>query len=278
MNTDVMVVLAALTPENMADEIVDMWSQFKQARTSWEAEMIELRAYMFATSTNTTENNTNDFHNSTTIPKLSQIATNLRANYNAHLFSNPNWAQFDAFDKDADSLKQRNVIEAYVRTKITRKNYEGELGKIIDDWILGGCFAQQRYITEFGEDKNGNKIITYQGPVLERIAPQDIAFDVTASSFAAARKVIRRVYTFGDIAKMVNSDAHSAFTPELLEDIRTTRTSVRASGIANAPEGVNWKDQTLSRDGFGSMLDYIRSDLVEVHEFYGDMYRTTRLP
>ena len=272
MNTDVMVVLAALTPTVMADEIVDLWSQFKQARTSWEAEMIELRAYMFATSTNTTENSGNNFHNSTTIPKLSQIATNLRANYNAHLFSNPNWAQFDAFDKDADSLSQRNVIEAYVRTKITRKNYEGELGKIIDDWILGGCFAQQRYVTEFGVDANDNKTIVYQGPVLERIAPQDIAFDVTASSFAAARKVIRRVYTFGDIAKMVASDAHSAFTKEILEDIRTTRTSVRASGIANAPEGVNWKDQTLTRDGFGSMLDYIRSDLVEVHEFYGDMY------
>ena len=272
MNTDVMVVLAALTPTVMADEIVDLWSSFKQARTSWEAEMVELRAYMFATSTNTTENSGNAFHNSTTIPKLSQIATNLRANYNAHLFSNPNWAQFDAFDKDADSLAQRNVIEAYVRTKITRKNYEGELGKIIDDWILGGCFAQQRYVTEFGEDANGNKTITYQGPVLERIPPQDIAFDVTASSFAAARKVIRRVYTFGDIAKMVNSDAHSAFTQEILDDIRTTRTSVRASGIANAPEGVNWKDQTLTRDGFGSMLDYIRSDLVEVHEFYGDMY------
>lgn len=272
MNTDVSVVLAALTPETMADEIVKIWTDFKSARDSWEAEMVELRAYMFATSTQTTENSASNFHNSTTIPKLSQIATNLRANYNAHLFSNPNWAQFEAFDKDSNSLQQRNVVEAYVRTKIKRKNYEGELGKIVDDWILGGCFAQQRYVTEHGVDANGNAIITYQGPVLDRIPPQDIVFDVTASSFQAARKVIRRVYTFGDIAKMVKSDAHSAFTPELLESIRTTRTNVRASGIVNAPEGVNWKEATLSKDGFGSMLNYINSDLIEVHEFYGDMY------
>lgn len=272
MNTEVMTVLAALTPETMADEITNMWNRFKNARTSWEEEMVELRAYVFATSTNTTENSINNFHNSTTIPKLSQIATNLRANYNAHLFSNPNWAQFQAFDQVDDALEQRNVVEAYVRTKIERKNYEGTLAQIVDDWILGGCFAQQRYVTEKGVDGNGNETIVYQGPVLERLSPEDIAFDVTASSFRRASKVIRRIYTFGDIARLVNDDAHSAFTQEMLEGIRTTRASVRASGIINTPEGVNWKEQALSKDGFGSMLDYVQADLVEVHEFYGDMY------
>ena len=272
MNTEVMTVLHALTPDTMAKEITNMWTRYKQARSSWENEMVELRAYMFATSTNTTEGNTNNFNNSTTIPKLSQIATNLRANYNAHLFSNPNWAQFQAFDQTEDALAQRNTIEAYVRTKIQRKNYEGPLGQIIDDWILGGCFGQQRYVTEHGQDKNGNKIITYQGPIMERISPEDIVFDVTASSFRNASKVIRRVYTFGDIARLVADDTHAAFTQEMLDGIRETRTSVRASGIMQSPEGVDWKNQALTRDGFGSMLDYVQSDLIEVHEFYGDMY------
>jgi hypothetical protein len=273
MNTDVAAVIAALTPENMADEILQMWTRFKNARTSWEEEMVELRAFQFATSTRTTEANQPGFKNSTTIPKLSQIATNLRANYNAHLFSNPNWVQFEAHDKDSATLEQRNVVEAYARTKAERKDYEGILGTCLDDWLFAGAtFAQQRYVTEWGKDGNDNDIVTYQGPVLEKIAPADIAFDVTASSFQAARKVIRRVYTIGDIAKMVNSDEHSAFTPELLENLRITRNNVRSAGYTVAPEGVDWKQTALTRDGFGNLLDYMNSDIVEVHEFYGDMY------
>ena len=272
MSTNVSAVIEALSPDAVTSEVLRMWSSFKNARVSWEAEQVELRAFLYATSTNTTEAGQPGFNNSTTIPKLSQIATNLRANYNAHLFSNPNWVQFEAFDKDSTSLMQRNVVEAYARTKAQRKNYEGVFGTLVDDWLMGGCFAEQRYVTEMGTDKAGEPIVVYQGPVLERIPSDDIVFDVTATSFQAARKVVRRVYTFGDLAKLVASDVHSAFTQELLEGIRTTRASVRASGIVTAPEGVDWKNEALTRDGFGSMLDYVHSDLIEVHEFYGDMY------
>ncbi len=272
-NTNAMSVLRALTPEVMADEIINQWARYKLARVSWEGEMLEIRNYQYATSTNTTEVRSAGFNNSTTIPKLSQIAMNLKANYSSHLFGNPNWAQFEAFDSDSASIQSRKIVEAYVRTKLRRKDYEEVIDSCVDDWILTGmCFAQQRYVTEMGKDASGQTVALYQGPVLERIAPQDIAFDVTARDFKSAIKIIRKVYSLGDIARLVESDAHSAFTPELLEELRQTKMMVKASGVIQAPEGVNWKDELLTKDGFGNMLDYANGDVVEVHEFYGDMY------
>ncbi len=273
MNTNVQVLIEALTPEDMADEIVVLWQRFREARVSWEQEMIELRAFQFATSTRTTEARQPGFKNSTTIPKIAHIASNLRANFNAHLFGNPKWIQFEAFDRDSASLTARKNIEAYARTKASRKDYESVLRTCVDDWLFAGaCFAQQRYVTEVEKDDDGNEKILYQGSVLERIPSEDIVFDVTSESFQRARKVIRKVYTLGDIAKLVKSEAHAAFTQQLLDNIRTTRTLVRSSGIVRVPEGVDWKSTALQRDGFGELLEYVNSDLVEVHEFYGDMY------
>ena len=274
MSTNAMSIVGILTPEKLADEVSLMWTTFKNARISWEAEMLEIRNYKYATSTRTTEVGDAGFNNSTTIPKLSQIATNLKANYDAHLFGNPNWIQFEPFDSDAAAKEAKANLEAYARTKARRKDYEGVLNANLDDWIdTGVTFAQQRYVTETYKDSQGHAKVLYQGPVLERIPPSDIVFDVTASSWKAARKVIRKSYTLGDIARMIQEDASSPFTQEHLDNMRTTRHAVRSSGISSAPSsGVDWKNQALSKDGFGSMLSYMNSDVVEVLEFYGDMY------
>jgi len=273
MSTNVLSLLAALTPENMADEIINKWVRFKLARNSWESEMLEIRNYAFATSTRTTEVNSNQYNNSTTIPKLSQIAMNLKANYSAHLFGNPDWVQFEAFDTDSASLESKEMVEAYARTKVKRKGYEKVFDRCLDDWIYTGvAFAQQRYVTEMGTDRSGNPMMIYQGPVLERISPDDICFDVTATDFKSAVKIVRKIYTLGDIARLVNDDSHPAFTQSMLDNIRNTKLLVRSSGMIKPPEGVDWKGQALTKDGFGDLLDYVSGDLVEVHEFYGDMY------
>ena len=113
MTTNAHAMVQLLTPDAMANEISDLWDRFKRARSSWESEMIEIRNYKYATSTRTTELNQAGFKNSTTVPKLSQIAMNLQANYNAHLFSNPNWAQFEAFSQDSASKESKKNLEAY---------------------------------------------------------------------------------------------------------------------------------------------------------------------
>jgi len=273
MTTDAHAVVQLLTPETMADEISTLWDTFKSARSSWEAEMLEIQNYKYATSTRTTELNQAGFKNSTTVPKLPEIALNLQASYNAHLFSNPNWAQFEAFNEDAASKSSKDIVEAYVRTKLRRKDYEGVLNKNLIDWVdTGATFAQQRYITKTYEDINGHAKMLYQGPVLEKINPEDIVFDVTASSFAQARKIIRKTYGLGDIRKQLDEDADTPFTHEILEEMRTTRKMVRSSGITGAPSGVEWKSETLSKAGFGNLLNYMQGDTVEILEFYGDFY------
>ncbi len=273
MTTNVHSMVELLTPDTMADEITVLWDKFKAARSSWEAEMLEVRNYKYATSTRTTETGAAGFKNSTTIPKLAQIAMNLQANYTAHLFSNKDWAQFEAFNSDSASKSVKDVVQAYVRTKLRRKAYEEVLNTNLVDWIdTGTTFAQQRYITESYEDANGHSKMLYQGTVLEKISPEDIVFDVTASSFKAARKIIRKTYGLGDIRNLIDEDADTPFTHEMLEELRTTRQSVRSSGITGTHSGIDWKTETLTKSGFGSLLDYMQGDTVEVLEFYGDFY------
>jgi hypothetical protein len=273
MTTNVHAMIAELTPDKMATEIDLIWHNYKSARYSWEQEMLEIREYKYATSTNTTGVRDAGFANSTTIPKLSQIAMNLQANYSAHLFSNPKWAQFEAFDDNAAAIESRKLVEAYVRTKLNRKDYEAVFNKLLIDWIDSGvCFAQQRYITETYEDINGHSKMLYQGCVLERISPEDIVFDVTATSFAKATKVIRKAYSLGDIRAEIDENPESPFTHELLEEMRVTRQNVRSAGNLGSTRGIKWKDQALSRAGLGSLMNYMNGDIVEVLEFYGDFY------
>lgn len=272
-NANVMTVIGLLTPEQLADEILLRWDNYRNARQSWEREMMELRSYQFATSTRTTEVGINPFHNSTTIPKLSHIAMNLRANYNAHLFGARNWIHFEAANQDETLADKVKVITAYARTKAERKDYEGVLGTCVDDWLYAGAaFAQQRYVKEMGVDSNGDPMLLYQGTVLERIPTEDIVFDVTAASFRDSAKVIRKQYTIGDIARFVNDTSHPEFTHELLEELRTTRNFIRGAGVTSSARGIDWKNEALTKDGFGNMLEYMNTDKVEIHEFYGDMY------
>lgn len=273
MPTNAHSVVALLTPQQLAIEISQLFTQYKNARQPWEEEMLEIRSFLYATDTRSTQAGALPFKNSTTIPKLSQIATNLMANYTAHLFSNPKWAQFQAFDSDAATKEQRAIVEAYVRTKIKRKKYEKVLRQCLTDWVnTGVCFAEQQYVTEFGTDFEGNEVILYQGPVLRRIPPMDQVFDVTAESFNAAVKIIRKVYTLGDIARDIQDNNNSMFDDKMLEELRTTRQSVRSSGLKKAPEGIDWQGIGLQKDGFGDLLNYMSGDMVEVMEFYGDLY------
>ena len=275
MSTNAQTILAALTPEKLADEISIMWDTYKSARASWEAEVLEIRNYKYATSTNTTENNENNFANSTTVPKLSQIAMNLQANYTAHLFSNPKWAQFEAFDKAGTDKEARKVIEAYVRTKVKRKDYEDVFNKLLIDWIdTGMCFAQQRYTTETYVDGLGHTKMLYQGCVLERVSPEDIVFDVTATSFAKSAKVIRKMYSLGDIRGEIDENPDTPFTHAMLEEMRLTRMNIRNAGGLGSTRGINWRDETLTKAGLGSLMTYMKGDMVEVLEFYGDYYST----
>lgn len=273
MTTNAKVLETLLTPDKMAQEIVNFWNDWKGARSEWEEEVSEIRDFVYATDTRTTQVGQNDFANSTTVNKLAQIQANLKANYSAHLFSNPNWAQFEPYNLEEETLQQRQKVEAYVRTKFRRKNYEKVMRKCLDDWINSGvCFGQQTYVREFGVDVEGNKKVLYEGTELHRIHPNDIVFDVTASSWEKCGKVIRRTFTLGDIARDIEENPDSYFDEEMLEKMRTLRQYVNSAGVKKSATGIDYKSIGLTKSGLGDELNYIRSGLVEVHEYYGDLY------
>lgn len=272
MPTNSLDVYQLVSPEQVAHEISVTWDRWKNDRDRWEEETVEIRNYIYATDTRTTTNNSNPFMNSTTTPKLTQIAQNLKANYMSHLFSNPDWINWEAANRDSALESKRKSIEAYLRTKARSQNMISTFESILDDWIItGNCFAGMEYVNEWHLDPlTQEKVTTYVGPRLFRISPHDIAFNVAATNWKSAPKIVRSLKAFGDLARDVEEKPNLGYTQELLDKMRNNRISVRnAQAISQADID---KSRGLIADGFSDLRDYYNSDLVEILEFYGDWY------
>ncbi len=107
-----------IDPHGLAVDIADRWVNWNQARQTKVEEWKELRNYIYATDTRNTTNNKLPWTNSTTTPKLTQIADNLHANYFAALFPQKRWFRFEAQDNDANTKSKRDVIQAYMENKL----------------------------------------------------------------------------------------------------------------------------------------------------------------
>lgn len=266
-------VRGALSPDQVADEIAQSWDQWKRDRTSWEENVLEVRNFVYATDTRTTSNNKNPFKNSTTTPKLSQIAQNLKANYTSHMFSNPDWINWEAENSAPELGKKRKAIESYVRTKMRLNGSAQVIDALLDDWIhTGVCFTRLVYVNESHEDEQGNPIPGYVGPRLERISPHDIVFNIAATSWDRSPKIIRSLVSMGELARrQMDEPENTMWTKEVMDSIRARRNTMR-----NNSKEVSKADMDKSRqyiaDGFASITEYYNSDLVEILEFYGDWY------
>lgn len=267
-------VVQLVSPESVADEIAKTWDKWKADRDRWEEEVIEIRNYLYATDTRTTTNVSNPFMNSTTTPKLTQIAQNLKANYMSHLFSNPEWINWEGANRDSAVESKRKSIEAYLRTKARAQNIVSVFDSLLDDWIItGNCFAGLEYVNETHKDPiTGETVVTYTGPRLYRISPHDVCFNIAANSWETAPKIIRSLKSLGDLAREVEEKPNLGYTQDLLNKLRGNRLAVRhAKEIGQSDMD---KSRGLIADGFSDIREYYNSDLVEILEFYGDWYDT----
>lgn len=265
-------VMQLVSPEGIADEIAVTWDRWKNDRVVYEDETIEIRSYVYATDTRTTGNIANPFMNSTTTPKLTQIAQNLKANYMSHLFSNTDWINWEAANRESALEQKRKTIEAYLRTKARSQNIVSTFGSLIDDWIItGNCYAGLEYVTETHVDPlTGLEFPVYVGPRLYRISPHDICYNIAATSWEQAPKIIRSLKSMGDLARDIDERPNLGYTRDLLNKLRNNRTAVRsAKEIGQADMD---KSRGLIADGFSDIREYYNSDLVEILEFYGDWY------
>ena len=256
-----------IEPHALATDISDRWTTWNNGRQTKIEEWKELRNYIYATDTRTTSNSKLPWTNSTTTPKLTQIADNLHANYFSALFPQQRWFKFQAHDEESDTKNKRDAIQAYMENKIRQSDFENTVSKLINDYIqYGNCFATVDFARDYTDYDNGETIVNYVGPKLVRISPFDICFNPLAPSFGDSPKIVRSVLTLGEIARKVDETVDNGYMKEILDKMLVNR-----SGMSGQDVDVN-KSQAFIADGFATLNEYYESNFVELLTFYGDIY------
>ena len=232
--------------------------------------MKELRNYIFQTDTTQTSNAKLAWKNKTSIPKICQIRDNLHANYLAALFPHDNWFKWEAATQDAALRSNAKLIEAYMQQKIRESNFKSVISEALYDYIdYGNAFGEVTYESEVHKLADGQAIAVYNGPVLHRISPYDIYFDVSSSNFKDASKITRTIVSLGSLQYAADTDPAFAWVTKAL----TSRERVRSDLNAYSDSDLD-KSEGLGIDGFGSLSTYYSSDMVELLEYEGDTYNS----
>jgi hypothetical protein len=243
-----------------------MWTRWDNARNSWKSDQQELRQYLFATDTRSTSNNKLPWKNSTVTPKLTQIRDNLHANYMAALFPSENWFFWESTDKDAELAKKRFAITNYMKQKLKASNFQLLVSKLIYDYIdFGNVVVTYDYVRDTISDKNGNLVNKYIGPRAYRINPNDLVFNPLSEDFSKTPVVRRMLKSFGDLLSDIETRPGLNYNKAVVDKAMAFRQNFR-----DDPEFK--KEVNLAIDGFGSADEYLTGDMVELLEFWGDIY------
>ena len=178
----------------LAAHLSDQYRNFSMQRDPKVVEWMELRNYIFATSTRDTTNKTLPWKNSTTTPKLTQLRDNLHANYMAALFSSGNrWFKWEGADRSSVTTSKTQAIEAYMENKMRVGGFEKIVSKLLYDYIdYGNAIADVEYIIDSHVDNvTAETIVTYVGPKLVRVSPLDHIFNPLAAEYTNTPKFTR---------------------------------------------------------------------------------------
>ena len=256
-----------IDPHGLAEDIADRWTQWHNARRTKIEEWKELRNYIYATDTRTTSNSKLPWTNSTTTPKLTQIADNLHANYFSALFPQKRWFRFEANDADSDVKSKRDVIQAYMENKIRQSDFVETTSKLINDYIqYGNCFATVEFARDYTEYEDGERAVNYVGPKLVRISPFDICFNPLAASFADSPKIVRTMMSMGELARKIEETVDNDYLKQIFEKMVNNRAAVSGNDVDID------KSHAFTADGFTNLNEYYESNYVELMTFYGDIY------
>ena len=252
--------------DSLAVKISDMWTRWDSGRSQWKDDQQELRNYLYATDTRKTSNNKLPWKNSTVTPKLTQIRDNLHANYMAALFPSDNWFFWEAEDKDPELLAKRYAIVNYMKQKLKASKFELLISQLVYDYIdFGNVLVTYDYVRDTITDTNGNVTTRYIGPKAYRINPNDVVFNPLAESFQQTPIVRRLLKSMGDLLTDIETKPALNYNKNVIKKVMQFRQSYR-----DDPEFK--KTHNLSIDGFGSVEEYLDSDMVELLEFWGDIY------
>ena len=256
-----------IDPHGLAEDIADRWTQWHNARRTKVEEWKELRNYIYATDTRTTSNSKLPWTNSTTTPKLTQIADNLHANYFSALFPQKRWFRFEANDAASDIKSKRDVIQAYMENKIRQSDFVNTTSKLINDYIqYGNCFATVEFERDYTEYEDGERAVNYVGPKLVRISPFDICFNPLAANFGESPKIVRSMMSMGELARKIEETVENDYLNKIFEKMVGNRAAVSGNDVDID------KSHAFTADGFTNLNEYYESNYVELMTFYGDIY------
>lgn len=256
-----------IAPHALATEIADRWTIWNNSRQQKIEEWKEIRNYIYATDTRTTSNSKLPWTNSTTTPKLTQIADNLHANYFSALFPQKRFFRFEASDQEANTKNKRDVIQAYMENKIRQSDFENTVSKLINDYIqYGNCFATVDFVRDYTEYEDGERAVNYVGPKLVRVSPFDICFNPLAASFIDSPKIVRTLLTKGEVKRKIDETVDNAYMNDIFEKMMHNRSYATGNDV-----DVH-KSEGFLADGFSDIKQYFESDYIEILTFYGDMY------
>ena len=268
----VLEICNVLEPDELVEEIVNMYQGFESGRSEWIKMVKEIREYLFSTDTTTTSGSALPWKNKTVIPKLTQIRDNLHANYMAALFPNDNWLKWEGHSQEASVKDKQLAIEAYMENKTRISGFIDTVSELLYDYIdTGNATGEVVYVRETAiDDETNQEYVVYQGPVLRRISTHDIVFNPTSISFDKTPKIVRYIKTLGDLAWDVKHRPDLQYDEAVFQEMVETRQAL----AGYKPADVN-KARSLTVDGFSSLSEYYGSSYVEILEFDGNIYDKT---
>jgi hypothetical protein len=260
-------------PEAQAEIVSNLWSQWNSARQTWISEKKELRNYLFATDTTKTANSMLHWKNSTTLPKLTQIRDNLHSNYIAAAFPNDNWLKWEGYSLDAEVAAKKDAITSYMRNKTREDNFMEVVSQLLLDYIdYGNAFCDVKFVQEYKKDpETGEDIPQYIGPRATRIHPFNIVFNPLAEDFYKSPKIVRHLKNIGELKKDAEDQPQNAGLQKAVAIAEAMRSKAITGGSSKEESDMF---EGLSMDGFGSYSEYLRSGMVELLEFEGDIFDT----
>ena len=252
----------------LAREISSLHDSWSSQKTTHDARIREAKQFVFATSTRETSNVTNDHDHSTNIPKITQIYDSLKANYGSALMPHDHWFKFEGQDTKSVNKETRRKLEAYLRTKHRQNGLEAVADELLDDWVLeGNCFAGVYFTNKSATGSNGVSTQGYKGPMVYRISPNDIVFNPLSINFDSAPKIIRSVLSLGELARKIKERPGDEYLNEVFDKLVYVRQKVNGYTI----DDINKSTQYVM-DGYGSYGEYLKSNHVEILDFYGDIF------
>ena len=255
---------------SLASEIALHWQTWDDAYGKWLADKADTVKYLTATKTDSTEVGSLPWKNNTTLPKLTQIADNLHANYMSALFPNSKWLDWRGANANDEVAAKREASLAYTRNMLEQSKYRATVSELVRDWVwFGNCFAMPVYESNKIKGTDGVVSNGYIGSKALRISPYDIRFNILASDFESTPKIIRSIKTLGELKRDIELKPEMKYLEEVFTQMMENRRKVGAITLSKSD---TIKTNQLQIDGFGSIEKYYETGYVEILDFYGDIY------